>query len=876
MKNVIINRDNLINKLTAMVMVVVMIMGLCAYYNERLAEVEAATSTFEQSISGFPESYKPYLRNLHKRYPNWKFVPYHTGLDFYSAVNNEYTDNKSLIENAFSVYLKSNATGDYNAGTGKYIAKDGGSWVSASKNCIAYFMDPRNFLDTDHIYMFELLSFDSTTQTQAGIEAILQGSFMYKTNIGYITTAGKYKTTKNLYSKRILEAAQRSKVSAYYIASKILQEIGTSKNAKYAGMGASGSISGTYSKAYTGIYNFYNIGASSSANPIANGLAWASSGSTYERPWTNPGKSIRGGAQYIGEKYINCGQNTTYYQRFNVNRNSKYALYTHQYMTNIYGAASEASYTAEAYNSLGIAPLAKTFVIPVYNNMPADSNSVVLGSNSTKKGKVISSVNVRKGASTEYDKVITLSQGDTVTVTKGVMTNADFGTRWLSNPYWYKISVVKNGKTYKGYVAASYVSLNKEYNVIKGSKIKLPITVDHAETVYYMSDNPAIATVDANGYITGKKSGYATIRVFTASGSMSASTVGVYENGCVVNPTSLTLDVGKKKKLSVTVYPSNATNKTVTYSSSNKAIAKVSSKGKITAKAPGTVTITAKAASGGVNGYCRVTVVQPVTAVSINKKSTSLTVGQKEKLVASVRPSNASNKTIKWKSSNSSVASVSASGQVLAVSAGTATITAYSHNNIAVQCTVKVVPKKVTLTAKSKSYNSVKLYWNKANNISGYWIYRKNSKGKYKIIATVDGKASSYKDKNLTTGHAYAYKVKAYRIVGKTKYKSSKSKAVVVTPIPAKPKITSAKVVKKTVSLSWKKVDGATGYKIYRQNNGTGEYKCIKTIKKQSTIRYSDKKVVSGCAYKYKIVAYRTVSKKQILSKYSKISTVKM
>lgn len=90
-------------------------------------------------------------------------------------------------------------------------------------------------------------------------------------------------------------------------------------------MGASGSVSGQYSKTYTGIYNFYNIGAYSSANPIANGLAWASNrkDKTYNRPWTKPGKSIIGGASYIGEKYINCGQNTTYYQRFNVNKGFK-------------------------------------------------------------------------------------------------------------------------------------------------------------------------------------------------------------------------------------------------------------------------------------------------------------------------------------------------------------------------------------------------------------------------------------------------------------------------------------------------------------------------------------------------------------------------
>ena len=128
-------------------------------------------------------------------------------------------------------------------------------------------------------------------------------------------------------------------------------------------------------KTYTGIYNFYNIGATSSANPIANGLKWAKSGSTYQRPWNTPEKSILGGAQYLGEKYINAGQNTMYLQRFNVKSNGTYSIYTHQYMTNISGAASEAASTADAYQSLGIAAHAKTFVIPVFNNMPNESNN---------------------------------------------------------------------------------------------------------------------------------------------------------------------------------------------------------------------------------------------------------------------------------------------------------------------------------------------------------------------------------------------------------------------------------------------------------------------------------------------------------------------
>lgn len=865
-----------IEKWISVIVALTMIIGVCYGYTAETKEIWAATTdTFEQSISGFPESYKVYLRQLHTKYPNWKFVPYNTGIDFYTAVEKEYENNRSLIENAYSKYLKSNEAGNYNTSTGQYIAKDGGTWVTASKNCIAYFMDPRNFLESDHIYMFEQLSYDEKTQTQAGVEAILQGSFMYNTQIGYLNKNGKYKSTDILYSTQILEAAKSTKVSAYYIASKILQEVGTKKHDTFAGMGASGSITGRYSSEYAGIYNFYNIGASSSANPIANGLSWASSGSTYERPWTTPMKSIVGGAQYIGEKYINCGQNTTYFQRFNVNNESKYDLFTHQYMTNIYGAANEGLYTSDAYNSLGIAPLAKTFIIPVYNNMPSESNEVVLGS-SSKTGIASSTVNLRKGPSTGYKTLVSLNQGDAVTVIEGVMTDIQFGTKWLSNPYWYKVSVTKDGKKYTGYVAATYISLNSELNVIKNQKTKLPVTLKISEKIFYMSDNPAIATVDGSGYVTGLKDGTVTIRAFTSSGSMSAMTIQVFSKGCVLNTNYVELDRGKKKKLKVTVYPTDSTNKNVTYSSSNKKIAKVSKKGKITAKAVGTAVITAKAEIGGVEGKCTVKVIEPVTAVALNKKNLTVGVGSTKTIIGTVSPSNATYKTLKWKSSDTKIATVSSTGIVTGVAAGTVTITATSHNNKSVSCTIKVIPKKVVVKAKSKSYNSVKLTWAKTANISGYWVYRKNSKGKYKVIATVKGTAGSYTDKNLKTGKSYSYKVKAFRIVGTKKYKSKISAAVTTAPIPGKTKILSKKSVGNGVSLTWKEITGASGYKLYRSESKNGIYSHIKTLKKQKNVSYTDTKVVAGKRYYYKVVAYRKVSKKKIYGKYSKRVSVKV
>ena len=314
-----------------------------------VTEVKADDAAFEASISGFPESYKPYLRQLHATYPNWTFQPFNTGIDFGTAVDNEASNDRSLTHTNYSEFLQSNASGDYNIATGKYIAKDGSTWVTASKNAVAYFMDPRNFLNDTYVFMFENLAYDAANQTQAGVEAILTGSFMANTNIAYLDANGTYIPTAESYSSKILQAAQTSGASAYYIASKILQEVGSGRNGTYAGMGASGSVSGNYSTSYKGIYNFYNIGASTSSQPILNGLKWASNAKNgYGTPWNTPGTSIIGGAQYIAEKYINVGQNTTYLQKFNVTAKN---TYKHQYMTNIFGCASETGTTAKAYDT---------------------------------------------------------------------------------------------------------------------------------------------------------------------------------------------------------------------------------------------------------------------------------------------------------------------------------------------------------------------------------------------------------------------------------------------------------------------------------------------------------------------------------------------
>lgn len=308
---------------------------------------------------GFPDSYKVNLRVLHQKYPYWQFVAYRSGINWNDAVAAECKLGVNLISNSKSEAWKSKEAGAYDAATGKWTVFDGTTWVAASKAAISYYMDPRNFMNERNIFMFESLEYQSQYQVSSGINTILKNTPFYGKSFSYKdvdTGASKTMTYSNVF----LAAAKSSGVSPYHLASRVKQEVVTSATT------TSIAVTGTNST-YPGIYNFYNIGATSSSNPALNGLKWANSGTTYLRPWTDPYRSIVGGAQYIGEKYINRGQNTGYLQKFNLTANGRYE---HQYMTNVEAAYSEAIKTKNAYaGTMDSSPL--VFSIPIYENMPA-------------------------------------------------------------------------------------------------------------------------------------------------------------------------------------------------------------------------------------------------------------------------------------------------------------------------------------------------------------------------------------------------------------------------------------------------------------------------------------------------------------------------
>jgi len=255
---------------------------------------------FEEYLDsqGFPDSYKEGLRQLHAQYPNWVFVADHNGKDWSDVVENQNV--------------------------------------------------PRNFLNDTNIFMFENLAFDGSLQDESGLESMVSGTFMEDSNHDL-----SYEGTDYTYITGLLFAGQKSGVSPYHLASRILQEQG------YDGHGS--SISGTQS-GYYGYYNYYNIGASPSAGSTAvqNGLRYAS----------------RTDESSLRQSYINKGQNTLYYEKFDMTGRG------HQYMTNVLAPRSESVKSAQGYSDSNKNNIAFIFRIPVYENMPENVCEIPTGDGS--------------------------------------------------------------------------------------------------------------------------------------------------------------------------------------------------------------------------------------------------------------------------------------------------------------------------------------------------------------------------------------------------------------------------------------------------------------------------------------------------------------
>lgn len=307
--------------------------------------------TFEEQLAQFPQEYHAALTALHQKYPNWIFRADHIGITFDKALALEDYENVRLIDGSLQS-LRSMRRGCYDWSTNSWITYEGG-WYGASRELIAYYMDPRNFLNENDIFMYMKQVYDSNTQTLQGVNDILKGTFIDTTVAD--TNDEFYGKT---YAEVIIAAAQRSSVNPYILASTIIQEQGT--NGATLGKGVT----------YNGVtvYNFMHWKATgkTDADIINNGAAYA-----FSNGWTTPSKSIIGGAIMYSSGYLYRGQDTYFYKNYDlIGTNPNFAYASHQYAQNAADSYSSAKKLAKMY--VGKTDIALTFRIPVYkdNSLP--------------------------------------------------------------------------------------------------------------------------------------------------------------------------------------------------------------------------------------------------------------------------------------------------------------------------------------------------------------------------------------------------------------------------------------------------------------------------------------------------------------------------
>ena len=437
----------------------------------------------------------------------------YTNLDWNNVIQQESQFGKNLVPKTYSDNWKNTTPGQYN------VEVDSG-WVDSSELAVKYALDPRNFLNEVRIFQFETLSYNSSANNINSIEKILYGTEFYQNKVSYLDNKGNMINTNETYSELILRGGQKSAVSTYHLASRIKQEVGPFLSHS----SISGNVSG-----YEGLYNFYNIGATSSTEPmgaIKNGLQFAKDGkgasqatkNKYLIPWNNKEKAISGGGIFIGSSYIQVGQNTVYLQKFDVNDDRGSNLFSHQYMTNVLAPYNEARSIYKGYQKNGILDLQISFIIPIFNNMPDiqyESPNINFNNYVADNTKVYcnaTNVNLRTGPSTSYEVITMLSKDAKMTRIAKSISNGE---------RWDRVQL-ENGMV--GYIFQTYVTEMPAYNKVTGidldkeelyisigENLKINAYIEPANAnntkINFKSDDEKIATIDENGVITAQKEG---------------------------------------------------------------------------------------------------------------------------------------------------------------------------------------------------------------------------------------------------------------------------------------------------------------------------------------------------------------------------------
>lgn len=334
-------KHNIIKKIILTILILTLVLGTNSIF---LYSYSTTTYTYSSTINTLPENfdslypgYKSLLDTLVTNHPNWTFNLYETGLDWDTVLNNEAIGHGSDSKN-MSPANSSSYSGEWICEYCGATPVENGSWYCTSRKGIAYMMDPRNSINESDLFQFQEL-YSSSADSQEIVAKSVEGTFINNSEC----------------INAIVTASSTYGVSSLHLVARIIQEQGNNGSTLGLGITENGV---TY-------YNLFNIGAygDSKEKIIERGLQTAK-----DNGWTSMEASIIGGASFLKDKYINQGQNTLYYQKFNVVYQEY--LYNHQYMQNILAAQNEGTRMRGYYVALEKLESNFTFNIPLYSNMP--------------------------------------------------------------------------------------------------------------------------------------------------------------------------------------------------------------------------------------------------------------------------------------------------------------------------------------------------------------------------------------------------------------------------------------------------------------------------------------------------------------------------
>ena len=331
------------NRIISVVLIITIFITMLSLYPSK---VMAVTQKKDSQINNIDDKKYPgiksMIQNLQKKHPKWNFKVFYTGLNWNDVIKNESYHGRNLIG-----ANRSNYSGDWICESCEDDDKtySGGNWVCVSSQAIAYMMDPRNSLYYEDVFQFLELSNDSNISYDKNIiKSILNNSFLDDGNL-------------DRYINTIVNHSKEKDVNPYYIATKIIQEQGKKGGSTF-------KMKTTEDGETVYYYNIFNIKATGSTRSaiISNALNWAS-----KKGWNTIEKSLIGGIDFVANGYLSEGQDTMYFEKFDVIANS---FYSHQYAQDVMYAQNQGERLRKILEGINATEYAYTFVIPLYENMP--------------------------------------------------------------------------------------------------------------------------------------------------------------------------------------------------------------------------------------------------------------------------------------------------------------------------------------------------------------------------------------------------------------------------------------------------------------------------------------------------------------------------